>query len=187
MFLGDLSRKCYMPVTECLHEFRQSFLQLVRGLIHHHCPRLTLHLLENPRPVLLVIWKKRLKCESSGRKSGADECRYACARPRHRCNLKPCGKSLSHKLLPGIRYTRSSGISDNCNALSLLHFLNENLCLIVFVVFMIACHRSLDLEMIEQLDTVSCILRRYHIHLGKNPDSPVCHILKIAYRCCHQI
>jgi len=187
MLLGDLSGKCYMPVTESLHEFRQSLLQLVRSLIHHHGPSLTLHLLENPRPVLLVIWKKCLKCKSSCRKPRAYECRYTCTGTWNRRNFKSGIKSLSHKLLPGIRYTWSSRIGYDCHILSLLHLLNENLRLVVFVVFMITRHRGLDLKMIEQLDTVSCILRRYHIHLFKNPDGPVCHILKIAYRCRHQV
>ena len=159
----------------------------MRSLIHHHGPSLTLHLLENPRPVLLVIWKKCLKCKSSCRKPRAYECRYTCTGTWNRRNFKSGIKSLSHKLLPGIRYTWSSRIGYDCHILSLLHLLNKNLRLVVFVVFMVTRHRRMNLKMIQQLNAVSRILCRNQIDLLQNTDCTEGHILQISNWCCTQI
>ena len=48
-------------------------------------------------------------------------------------------------------------------------------------------YNYLNYTMIEQLDTVSGILCRDNIRLGKYPDRSKCHIFKISYGCCHQI
>lgn len=52
--------------------------------------------------------------------------------------------------------------------------------LIDFVVFVIACHRRLNLEMVEQPDGVSRILCRDQIHFFECPQYAVRNILKIS-------
>ena len=51
-----------------------------------------------------------------------------------------------------------------------------------FIVLVVTGHRCVDVEMIQQLDTVTGILRRDHIHRLQGLQHPRCHITQISDR-----
>ena len=159
----------------------------MRCFIDHHRTRLPRQLRKYRLPFFFIHRQKRFKCKSSGCLPRRDQCIDRRTRPRHRNHFDSCLIALLRDFLSRIGNSRRSGIRNHCNIHAFQKLAYKHLCFFIFIMFMIASHRRLDVEMIEQLDTVSRVLRRDQIYLSKQPHRPVGHILQIADWRCNQI
>ena len=157
MLLGQFPANGCPALSQCLQQFFQCPYQPMRCLIQNDGPHFCFQFFQNRLFLLLIRWKKCFKTESSGGQSRQRQRRNACSRSRKGRNLNSSLVAQPYQILTRIRNARCTGIRDQCHIFSFLHLLNQVICLIDLIIFMITGHRRLNLKMIQQLDTVSCI------------------------------
>ena len=87
------------------------------------------------------------------------------------------------KLTGKERYGRRPCIGYERNIFSRIQLVYQIICFFNFIVFVIAGHRRPDFKMIQQADTVPCILRGYQIHLPQRFQHTGRHVLQISDGC----
>jgi hypothetical protein len=75
---------------------------------------------------------------------------------------------------------RGACIAEEGNVTSLFESLEEDLCLFLFVMIVIACEVGMDLVVVEELLGVPCVLGCNNLHLLENLEGAQGDVLKIA-------
>ena len=184
MSFRQFPAKSHSAISESFLQFLQSSYQSVRSLIENDSSRFILQFFQNQFSFFFICRKKCFKSESSCWKSGQCQGSDTGSRSRKRRYFNPCFITHCRKLLSRIRDSWRSRICDQCNILTFLHFTDQNICLINFVVLMITGHRCFYIKMVQQFNTVSGILCCNKIHFFQCSKYPECNILQISYGCC---
>ena len=170
-----------------LQKLLQCLLKSMRSLIDHCSPGLILQFLQHCFSLFFIRREKCFKAESSGRLSGDHQRSHTGTGSRKCSHRHTCISAHTHKFLSRVGDAWHPCISDQGHILSFQHLAHQDPSLFYFVIFMITGHGSMDVKMIQKLDTVSRILRCDHIHPIQCPHHPVSHIFQITDGSCTQI
>ena len=187
MLLRQFPADAHRAVSQRIQQDLQCPYKTVRSLIQNDGPGLLLQFLKNSLPLLLLRRKKSLEAEPSCRLSGGNERIYRRAGSRDRNHPDAGLHCHLHQDLTGIGDTRRSGVRHTGNRLSFEHTVHQCPRLRHLIVFMVAGHRRVDIEVIEKPDASPGILRGDQIRFLQDPDRPEGHILQIPDRRRHHI
>ena len=153
------------PVSQRFLKLRKSPHEPVRRLVNNHGPGFFLQLRQHQLPVLFLRRKKSLKAETAGRKSGERQRCNAGAGPGKGSHRHALLLADPHQILPRIGNSRRPCVGDQGDILPFFQFFHKHMGFFDPVVFVIAGHRRMNIEMVQKLDAVSRILRRDQVHL----------------------
>ena len=158
---------------------------MVGSLVEDNGTGLPFQLVQYPLPLFLIRpfrWKKGLKAEAPGRKSGHGQRCDAGRRARKGGHFNPRRSALAHEFLSGIGDSRCSRIRNQSDIHSFSELIHQIDSFLHLIILMVARHRGLYIKMIQKLDAVPGILRRYQIYFPERLEHAVCYILQISDR-----
>ena len=155
----------------------------MRRLVEHAGTGFRLQAVKDLLLFLFICRQKAFKTETSGRQSRHGQGSDTGAGTRKRRYFDTFIQAHPDQFFSGIRDTRRTGICHEGDVFSLLHLTDQIFGLIILIIFMVTCHRHMDIKMIEQFDAAPGILRRDQVCIFKCFQHAEGDIFQITDRC----
>ena len=181
MEFGDLAaHTCLAVGAESLGELPEGALKPLGTLIYNDCAGVFGKEGEAGGPTLFrreeTLEDKPVARESGGHESGDKGCGT-----RQTLHIGPYAATFATEHESGVGYAGSAGIGDKGDVLAPEHALGYLRGLLMLIEFVMAPHRGVDIEMLEEHTGCACVLSEDKIDLLKHLDRAEGHIVEIPH------
>ena len=166
---------------EVLGKLLERFDQSVRRLVENHGPGLLGEFFQ-ARLTAFFLGQEALETEAVARQTGGDDGRNAGGRPGQRLDGNPLPGAGPGEQEAGVGNPGRAGIAHERDGKARLDPFADEFNRLMFIVFVVALQRPVNVEMLEQDGSRPCVFGEDQIRFLKHTDGPQRHIFEVSHR-----